>query len=96
MCAAVGVLLMTIEPWAANRNIYFIVDVTLKSAAVGVLLMSMEPFSATRKAINYCGSDTHLCCRWCAAYVHRAMGCDQKSFTLFRMSHSCVLPLVCC
>jgi len=61
-----------------------------------VLLMSMDPWAATRKAINYCGSDTHLCCRWCAAYAHRAMGCDQKSFTLFWMSHSSVLPLVCC
>jgi len=76
---------MSIEPWAANRNIYFIVDVTLKSAAADVLLMSMELFSATRKAINYCGCDTHVFCRRSAANVHGAMGCYEKSYTLLWM-----------
>jgi len=138
MCAAAGVLLMSMEPWAATRKaihycrcdthvccrwcaadvrgamgcyeksyillwkwhsfglllvccwwpwshgqlrekLYTILDVTLMCAAAGVLLMSMEPFSATRKAINYCGCDNQVCCRWCAADVHGAMGCYEKS-----------------
>jgi len=65
-------------------------------AAVGELLMSMESWAATRKALYSCGRDTHVCCRWCAADIHGAMGCYEKSYILLWMWHSFVLPLVCC
>jgi len=60
------------------EKLYIIVDVTLTCAAAGVLLMSVEPWAATRKAIHYCGCDTHVCFRWCAADVHVAMYSDHK------------------
>ena len=64
------------------EKLYIIVDVTRICAAASVLLMSKEPWAATRKAIHYCGCDTHVRYRWCAADVNGAMGCDQKSYTL--------------
>jgi len=59
--------------------LYTIVEVTLICAAAGVLLMSVEPWAATRIAIYYCGSDTHLCCRWSAADIHGATGYYEKA-----------------
>jgi len=42
MCAAIGVLLMSMSQLLRPEKLYFIVDVTLIFAAAGVLLMSME------------------------------------------------------
>jgi hypothetical protein len=56
------------------EKLYIIVGVILMCAAAGMLLVSMEPCAAPRKAIHYCGCDTHVCCRWCSVDVRGAMG----------------------
>ena len=67
------------------EKLYSFVDVRLISAAASVLLISLEPWAVTRKAIHYCGSDTHLCCRLWASDVHGAKGCYEMSFTVLWM-----------
>ena len=69
-------------PWSQGllrEKLYRTVNVRLMCAAAGLLLMSLEPWAATRKAINYCGCVTHVCCRRCAADVHGDMSCYEKS-----------------